>query len=307
MNRIEANISLLIITFLASIHYVFLAGVPDSVSHFAFLCVTNFVGFAILLAFFLGELFRLDIQQVLQSLILSSELVAFNFLMLLGVSGSSSTVTAAVLSSYFVFVAAFSALKARKFPDAGTFTGVLMVLSGLFLITETYKGGSVDGGIIYLIFADIVFALYVITTGAYASSSNPAILAMGQTFFCSIFSLLLWTWQVIFDGGTFALPSDGIFWTSVIYISLFMRGLFTIIQIYAQRYISPLNTSLIFSTETIMTMAASPILAEFLGTKPEIITLPKVIGGIIMVIGILIAEPEVLAALRRILARVKQS
>ena len=56
-----------------------------------------------------------------------------------------------------------------------------------------------------------------------------------------------------------------------------------------------------------MTMAASPILAEFLGTKPEIITLPKVIGGIIMVIGILIAEPEVLAALRRILARVKQS
>lgn len=303
MSRLEANISLLIITFFSAIHYVFLAGVPDSVSDFAFLCVTNFVGFVILFLFFFGELFRLDMRQVLQSVILAAELIVVYVTTMLGVSGSSSTVTVAVLALYFVFVAAFSAVKERKFPDAETSSGIVMVIIGLLLVTEAYSGGTVNANILYLVITDIAFALYVMTTGSYASSSNPAILAMGQMFFCSIFSLLLWTWEVFFNRGTFVLPSQGIFWASVIYVSVFMRGLFTIIQIYAQRYVSPLNTSLIFSTETIMTIAMSPILAKFLGTEPEIITLPKIIGGIVMVMGILIADPEFLGALRKIYSK----
>ena len=47
MNKLEANISLLIITFFAAVQYVFLAWVPESVSRFAFLCVTNLAGFLV--------------------------------------------------------------------------------------------------------------------------------------------------------------------------------------------------------------------------------------------------------------------
>ena len=56
MNKLEANISLLLITFFASIQYAFLAGVPAEVSQFSFLCVTNLVGFLIMLLFFYREL-----------------------------------------------------------------------------------------------------------------------------------------------------------------------------------------------------------------------------------------------------------
>ena len=37
MNKLEANVSLFIITFFAAIQYPFLAGVPETVSHFSFL------------------------------------------------------------------------------------------------------------------------------------------------------------------------------------------------------------------------------------------------------------------------------
>ena len=60
MNKLEANVSLVIITFFAAIQYIFLSAIPDTVSHFAFLCITNLIGFLITLAFFFGELFRLD-------------------------------------------------------------------------------------------------------------------------------------------------------------------------------------------------------------------------------------------------------
>ena len=45
MNKIEANISLLAITFLATVQYIFLAGVPDDLSNFAFLSITNLISF----------------------------------------------------------------------------------------------------------------------------------------------------------------------------------------------------------------------------------------------------------------------
>lgn len=290
MSRIEANISLLIITFFGAVQYVFLSGVPPTVSDFAFLCVTNFAGFVISLAFFFGELFRLDSRQVLQSVILAAELLGLNVLMLLGASGVSPTVTAAVMSSYFVFVAAFSAVKEKKLPDKGTTAGVLTALTGLFFMTDADINGLMNVNVLYLLLADVVLALYILTTGAYASSSNPSILAMGQMLFCFIFSLILWTGEVVFYGGTFELPTGTIFWGAVIYISFFMRGLYTIIQIYAQRYVSPLNTSLIFSTEIIMTMAVSPLISRLVGTPQENITAMKAAGSVLIILGLLITN-----------------
>ncbi|MBQ7593136.1 MAG: DMT family transporter [Synergistaceae bacterium] len=291
MSKLEANISLLIITFLGSVQYVFLAGVPESVSHFAFLCITNLVGFVIAFAFFFGELFRLDTRQIFQSMILSSELVVFNLFMLLGASGLSSTITASVLSLYFIFVVIFSAIFMKIFPDKFTIAGVITVFAGLFLMIDADIKGLFDANVFYLVLADAALALYILTIGAYASTSNPSILAMGQMFFCFVFSLVLWAGESLFFGASFTLPSIRAFWGAVIYVSFFMRGLYGIVQIYAQRYVTPLNTSLIFSTEIIMTTFISPLMSRFFGTPPENITAFKIVGSVLIVGGLLLTEP----------------
>ena len=299
MSRLEANISLLIITLLGAVQYVFLANVPESVSHFAFLCITNLVGFLITLAFFFGELFRLDRRQIFQSMLLSAELVLFNLFMLIGAKGISTTIMAAVLSSYFMFVVIISAVMAKKLPTAGTIAGAFSVLAGLFLMTNADIRGLMNANVFYLIAADIAFAAYVMSVGAYAPNSNPSILAMGQMFFCFVFSLLLWLGEAVFFGASLTLPEDPAFWGSVIYVSFVMRGLYGIVQIYAQRYVTPLNTSLIFSTEIIMTMLLSPLMTRFFGTPPEIVTSMKAAGSIMIVAGLLITEPVIYDSLRR--------
>ena len=299
MNKLEANISLLIITFLGSVQYVFLAGVPESVSHFAFLCITNLVGFIIAFAFFFGELFRLDLKQIFQSMILSAELVVFNFFMLLGASGISTTITASVLSAYFVFIVIFSAVFMKTFPDKLTAAGVFTVLTGLFLMTDADINGWLNANIFYLILTDAAFALYILTIGAYASTSNPSILAMGQMFFCFIFSLICWGGESLFFGASFRLPADKEFWGAVIYVSFFIRGLYGIVQIYAQRYVTPLNTSLIFSTEIIMTMLISPLMSRLFGTPPENITAFKIAGSVLIVSGVLLTEPGIMGLVKK--------
>ncbi len=298
MNKREANVSLFIITFFAAIQYAFLEGVPDSVSHFAFLCVTNLIGFLLTLAVFFSELFRVDRKQIRQSLLLSLELFGFNVFLLLG-SSVGATVSACVLSAYFVFLPLLSLLLFKTRSDRMTLCAVGVVLAGLALMLLEDPAGLKDVHFLYLLIADVFFALYILTVGRFTAGSNPSILAMGQMLFNCLIALIFWVGQSAIQRTPLSLPTDSAFWGSAIFIGFFIRGLYGIVQMYAQRYVSPLNTSLIFSTEIIITMLMSPVLALLFGTQPERITALRLAGAGVMVLGILLADPSVTGALKR--------
>ena len=299
MNKLEANVSLFIITFFAAIQYAFLSGVPESVSHFAFLCITNLIGFLLVLAMFFSELFRLDKKLVKQSALLSAELFGFNFFILLGSKNIDATVTACVLSSYFVFVPIFAYLFFKQKPDKNSLVGIAIVLIGIFFMMNCNVRGLMKINILFLVIADIFFAIYILTAGNFTVGSNPSILALGQLYFNFIFALLCWTVEMTFNHQTLTLPRAPAFWGSVIFISFFIRGLYGVVQIYAQRYVSALNTSLIFATEIIMTMIATPFLTKLFNLRGEEgnITSIRIAGAVIMVIGILASDSSVTDAL----------
>lgn len=299
MNKLEANISLLLITFFAAIQYAFLAGVPDDVSSFSFLCVTNLLGFLIMLIFFYRDLGRLDGLQVGQSLLLSAELVCFNAFLLAGSDDVGAMVSASVLSAYFVFVPILGKLFFNIKPDKRSYPGIVIVLAGLFLMMNADLSGLMRKGVLFLLLADISFSLYILTLGRISSNSNPSVIAMGQMFFSFLFSWGLWSAQVKMTGAPMRLPADPAFWAGVIYISFFIRGLYGIVQIYALRYVSALNTSLIFSSEVAMTMAMSPVMSALFGFPTELITPMRVCGAVLMVLGILAADSSIQDLIRK--------
>ncbi|MBR1672366.1 MAG: DMT family transporter [Fretibacterium sp.] len=290
MSKLEANVSLFIITFFGVVQLVFLARVPGSVSYFAFLCVTNLIGFLMSLAFFFQELSRLDFSQVKQSMVLSTELVVFNIFLLLGVPGTGPAMADALLSTDFVFISIIAFLLHRQIPDRGSRYGIALVLLGLFFMTDANITELLNWNVLYLIVSEIAFAVYIITTGRYSASSNPAIIAMGQMFFCFVFSLVLWVGEAFLYGAPLSLPASAEFWGSVIYVSFFIRGLYGIVQVYAQKYVTPLNTSLIFATEIVMAMAVSLLLTRLFGTEPERITWLRAVGGVLIMAGVLLSE-----------------
>lgn len=306
MNKFEAVISLCIITFFASIQYAFLGGVPSSVSQFGYLTITNGAGFIIVLLFFFGELFRLDKKQIFQSFVLSIEQVAFNVFLILGAGKTGATVTSCVLSAYFVFIPLLALLLFREKPDFRTFPGIAVVLIGLFFMMNCEASALLSEGILYLVLADVVIALTILTISRYSASSNPSIIAMGQLFFSFIISVVCWIVEVLFFGKSFTLSIEPSFWICVLYISLFIRGLYSIVQLYAMRYVSPLSSSLIFSTEIIMTMLMSPVLAFVFGTEKEIITPMRALGAGVMVAGVLLADNSVYTIIIKGFKKLKQ-
>ena len=92
----------------------------------------------------------------------------------------------------------------------------------------------------------------------------------------------------------------GHFWQSVLYTSFFIRALYGFVQVYAQRYVSPLNVVMIFSSELVMTLFLAPFLANRFGVEADEITFVKVVGSIVLIFGLLMIEPEFIKLVRRI-------
>lgn len=277
-------------------------------SKFAFLCITNLVGFLIMFFMLSGVLimdfYRINRKQLLQGLVLSAEITGFNFFMVIGVSGSGATVSSCILSSYFVFIPILDYFIKKEKPRGNVLAGIVLVMSGLLMIIGMNFKGMLDWHVLSLIAADICFALYMISTGKYSTTSNPSVLVVIQLFFNFVLTLVLWCLESIIFSKSMIIDSTPAFWANVIFVSVFIRGMYSIVQLYAQRYISPLDTSLIFSTEIIITMLMSPVLAMVFDTPSEAITLSKLSGGLIMVIGILVADESVFSALKK---RIKRS
>ncbi len=284
--------SLVIITFFASIQYIFYAGVPDYISTFEFLFITSTIGFILLLCTFANELFRIDKKHTFRCFILAIESFAFNLFLVIGSNQFDSTTVSGVISSYFIFIPLAEFIIYKSLPKISIVVAIVLVLTGLFFMLGMDVTKLMNRNIIFLLLADIMVTINIITIGNFAKSSNPAILSMGQLFFTSIISFTFWMIESKIKGTAITIPKEPLFWGSAIFVSFFLRGLYSVVQIYAQRYVSPINVSLIFSSEIIMTMFFSNTVSKFFGYQPNEgpITVIKVIGAIIMLSGILLSE-----------------
>lgn len=297
MNKLEARSLLVLITFFASIQYVFIGAVGDDYSPFGFLCITNLIGLVMMLVLFAGTLaadfYRITKRDIMHGLLLSLELTGFNAFTLIGVSGAGATISACVLSSYFVFIPVIAFIHKSEKPKKNIIIASVITVIGLGIVGGFDVGSFFDLHTLALIAADICFALYTFSVGKYTTDTSPTFIAMGQMIGCFVITLLLWIGEVLVTGETMSLPDSPAFIICVFYVGIFLKGVYTIAQVNSQRFISPIETSLIFSTEIVMTMLLSPLLGLFLDVPKEEITPVRMLGGLLVIVGILIADDNI--------------
>ena len=236
MNKLEACFVLLSVTFFWGIQYMFLGNIPDGISTFAFLAMTNAIGFLLVASVFLKEFMRVTRKLVWKSFLTAVLLFGFNVLLTMG-SRSLETSTASFLAAaYIIFIPAVMVVFRKKVYRRNA-AGVLMALIGIFLATGIGSGngagtGRLTGipiGILYLIGADIFFAVYIVVLEELAGGLSPVLLSMGQMFFGSLFGLA--GWLVVQPETIVHLPMDPQFWASVLVIAVFIRGFTTVMQV----------------------------------------------------------------------------
>ena len=292
-----ATIGLIFITFLAAIQYVFLRNVPDSVSTFAFVCITNLIGLVILGISQPKKLFSINVRTMAKGVVFAVELTGFNFFLLMGSKHLDAVIISSVVSLYFVFITPILLLLRKRVNFFSGIATVIAIISLLLMFGADTDALFASGDVVYLILADLFFAMYVISVSILGQNVDPTQLTLSQMIFSSLFAFAGWGIECLISGNGFSLPTDTKFWVSALFIGVFIRAVYGLIQITCQQYVPALKASLIFSTEIVITLLMNPVLCRVLDMEYTPVTIYQVFGGVLLIIATLMVDDTVMGRL----------
>lgn len=289
-----STLGLLLITLWSAMQYVFLQNVPDTVSTFSFLCITNCAGLLIFVIIQFKKLKKFNKKSLLKGALFALELSGFNFFLLIGSRDIDSVVISSVVSMYFVFVTPILVLLRKKVSFRSVIATVIAIIALALMFDANTDKMLQSANVIYLIIADVFFASYVVSVSLLGKNEDAGVLTIGQMFFSVVIAAIGWGTEIAVGYSKLTLPTDYRFWISVIFIGIFIRALYSFIQISCQKHVQPINASLIFSSEIIITLLLSPLLCAIFQTEYTSATVYQLIGCVLFVIAVLVVDDNIM-------------
>lgn len=187
-----------------------------------------------------------------------------------------------------VFTPALAFLLQRVVPERKLFLVILLCFIGIALMTLNEQLRVASGDLLCLLCSLAYAADLMLTEHAVRREDVDAFqLGVFQLFFTGIFMLIL---ACVFE--TPCLPSSGMGWFGVIFLSIFCTGVSFIVQTIAQQYTPATHVGVIFCLEPVF----AGIVAFFLAGE---VLLPRAyLGAGFMLAGLLLMEID-LSSLRK--------
>jgi drug/metabolite transporter (DMT)-like permease len=189
-----------------------------------------------------------------------------------------------------VYVPILSALLLKRPPNRAAVMGVILAFVGLYLISV--EGGLSDlalaPGDMWVALGGIGWALYIIVLAHYSPHLNVLVYAALHVFIAALMSGVCW---LLLEPLSVPITSGAV-WLGVLTTGFVIIGLGTSVQTWITRLASPTHVSLIATLE--------PVFAALAGWwVGEPMTLRIITGGMLIVLGMLLAELGYLLKLRR--------
>ncbi|MGJ4732638.1 DMT family transporter [Leptospira levettii] len=266
----------------------------DSVPPFLFLAVRFSLAGFITLLLYRKTLFskanrRLDF--ILPSFFVAcSALLGYAF-QTIGLVYTSATQSGFMTGAYVIFVPLLQIAIERKLPSLRTWIAVVIVVIGLFCISQNGKSLDEFQGDLGFGFGDgltligaFFFAVYIILIDIYTKKIPSQILVSFEILLIAVVSSFLFPIESIFLKQSINVQFDLKFWIGIIYTSVFATIFTTQIQTRYQKAVSPARAGLLYSLEPVFSFfLAYLVLGERLG-------MIGAIGSFLTLFGILFSE-----------------
>lgn len=286
-----STLGLVMITLWSAVQYLFYSNVPEDTSTFEFLFLTNLCGCLILALTQPHHLKKIKKPTIKKAVGLSIIQLLMNFFVILGSRSMDPVIISGVMSLYFVFVTPLLLLMRKKVSFRSGVATVIALIALLLVFNANFDGLFSSANVIFLLIADLFFAGYIVAISFATEGEDPQAMAVVQMAICALLSLVVWLVEVkVFCHGSLTIGMSPDFWASVLFIGVFIRALYSVIQFAAQKNVPPINASLIFASEVVITLVLNPVLSRFFGTVYEPATVFQIVGCVLFVIAILICD-----------------
>ena len=201
----------------------------------------------------------------------------------IGLKDTTASKSAFITGTNIALLPFVQMLIIRTKPNLGNVIGIIIVLFGLFFLTEL-KSVSINIGDIVTLMCAVAFAFHIVYLDKYSKKSEAISLVLGQYVAMLALSFL---YMVVFEGLIF---NDLIFKINynsifiIIFTSFFSTFLAFYLAIKYQKFLTPVRAGLIYNMEQVTAVISAYIILN------EIMNFNQVIGAVIMTIGLIISE-----------------
>ena len=181
---------------------------------------------------------------------------------------------------YIVLVPPLSAVIFRKRPRWIEVAGISIATGGIVLLTLPSVHGelNVNPGDLLTIGCAVAYAVHLLVLGYYSQRERFEPVALGQIATTSLLSAL----ALPFDPPRAVWDGNVIF--GIIVTAVCATAVAFALQTWAQQYTAPTHTALIFALEPVFALVAAVLIGG------EALTMPGVVGGVLVLCGILAVE-----------------
>ncbi len=246
------------------------------ISPMGFLTLRFLLATAILLAIYFKKIMS-HRDALRASLILGIFLFLGYMFQTIGLKYTSSSNAGFITGLYVVFTPIFSYLIIKERITKRIIGALLISLAGLYLLSGVR---GFNFGDILELFCAIAYGIHVTLIGKFSREKDAATLTMMQLFFVFLFSSIWWG----AEGPYISLSPLLAF--GIVFTGLFASALGILMQVHAQKHISPSKTAVIFTTEPAFAGIFSFV---FLG---EALTPMGIMGAVLILFAMLLAAVE---------------
>lgn len=195
----------------------------------------------------------------------------------IGLTMTTAANSGFITGLFVVFIPVFLAILFKSNPPKLEWLAAIVAIAGLWVLTGGLK--QMNSGDALTLVAPVTYALHVLLTDRFMKrGADPIALTFQQFAIVGLLSLLT---MVVFRIPT-SVQTSGTTW-AIVFLALFPTLSAYIIQVFAQRIISPVRVSLIFAFEPVF----AGLFAWTLGG--ETVHLSSALGGFLIFVALLIS------------------
>jgi drug/metabolite transporter (DMT)-like permease len=280
MTQKQANLILASVSMGWGTSYIFMKLCVDNISPLTIIALRFGIAFIVMLAIFYKKVIRTDVKTLKYSAIVGAVLASIFIALLYGMKNTTASSAGFLTSTTVILVPILQTFITRKLPSKKIFICVLVVTSGLGLLTIR-DDFTLAFSSLFCLIAAFLYAVHIIITNHFAREVNTLQLGIYQLGFAALYGTI----------GTFifeipVLPEGMIHWSAILGLALISSAYGFVMQPIAQKYTTPESTGFLFSLEPIFAaIFAFIFLHENMG-------LQGYVGALLILAGVFIANAK---------------
>lgn len=276
--RTKAELILFSTTFIWGSTFVVAKGVSEFVSPTFYIFLRFGIGAVIFPLLFLKQLKGINRRTLKKGVILGGMLGVGVILQNIGIYSTTASKAAFITGLMVIFTPIAQFILERRPPNLFNGIGIVIVTSGLYLLTSPAGSGINVGDILVLISA-MIFGVFIVYLDIFSKGENPFQLSFIQIAGTSLVAVAF----LPFEPFHFS-PDSNLFYLLLLYMGFFATVVTTFSQTRFQKDTTPTRAVIIFTVEPVIaSVLAYFFLHEVLGTA-------GILGGVMIISGILVSE-----------------